>query len=92
MDNRNNLKKTWFIIKDVINKKKKGSSTGKFVIHGNTVTDNITIAKHFIKYFINVASELSSKIRKSKTDPTKTINTNPFQYFWRLPFERKSPK
>ena len=47
IDNRNNLKKTWFIIKDVINKKKKGSSTGKFVINGNTVTDNITIAKHF---------------------------------------------
>ena len=73
IDNRNNLKKTWSIIKDVINKKKKGSSTSKFVIYGSTVTDNITIAKHYNKYVVNVASELTLKIPKSKTDSTKTI-------------------
>ena len=81
IDNKNNLKKTWSIIKDVINKKTKGSSSSKFVINGSTVTDNITIAKLFNKYFVNVASELASKIPKSKADPTKTIKIIPFQYF-----------
>ena len=75
-------------IKDVINKKKKGSSSSKFVINGSAVTDNITIAKHFNKYFVNVASELASKIPKSKTDPTKTIK----HYFWKVFARRKSPK
>ena len=54
-------------------KKKKSSSSSKFVINGSTVTDNITIAKHFNKYFVNVASALASKILKSKTDPTDVI-------------------
>ena len=92
IDNKNNLKKTWSIIKDVINKKKKSSSSSKFVINGSTVTDNITIAKHFNKYFVNVASELASKIPKSKTDPTETIKKIPFQYFWKVFAWRKSPK
>ena len=89
IDNKNNLKKTWSIIKDVINKKKKSSSSSKFAINGSTVTDNITIAKHFNKYF---AFELASKIQKSKTDPTKTIKKIPFQYFWKVFAMRKSPK
>ena len=71
LDNRNNVKKTWSTIKYVINKKKKGSSTS------STVTDNITIAKHLNKYFVNVASEHATKISKSKTDPTKTIKKIP---------------
>ena len=71
------MKKTWSIIKNVINIKKKRSSSSKFVINGSTVTDNITIAKHFNTYFVNVASELASKIPKSKTDPTK----NPVSIF-----------
>ena len=83
IDNKNNLKKTWSIIKDVINKKKKSSSSSNFVIYGSTVTDNITIAKHFNKYFVNVASELASK----------TINKKiPFQYFRKVFARMKSPK
>ena len=92
IDNKNNLKKTCSIIKDVINKKKKSSSSSKFLIKGSTVTDNITIAKHFNKYFVNVASELASKIPKSKTDPAKTIKKITFQYFWKVVARRKSPK
>ena len=38
---RNMLIRLWSIIKDVINKKQKSSSSSKFVINGNTVTDNI---------------------------------------------------
>ena len=49
IDNRN-MKKTWAIIKDVINTKKKRSSTSKFVINRDTVTHNIINAKHFKKY------------------------------------------
>ena len=41
----------------------------------------LTIAKHFNKYFVNVASELAAKIPKSKTDPTKTIKKNPVSIF-----------
>ena len=89
IDNKNNLKKTWSIIKDVINKKKKSSSSSKFVINGSTVTDNITIAKHFNEYFVNIASELASKIPKSKTDPTETRKKIPFQYFWKVFARRK---
>ena len=90
IDNKNNLKKTWSIIKDVINKKKKSFSSSKFIINGGT--DNITIAKHFNKYFVNVASELASKIPKSKTDPAKTIKKITFQYFWKMFSRRKCPK
>ena len=89
---RNNLKKTWPIIKDAINEKKKSSSSSKFIINGSNVTDNITIAKHFNKYFVNVASELASKITKSKTDQTKTQKKIPFQYFWEVFARQKSPK
>ena len=81
IDNIKNLKKTWSIINDVINKKKEGFSSSKFVINGINVTDNIIIAKHLNKCFVNVASELVSKIPKSKSDPTKSIKTNSVSIF-----------
>ena len=54
-ENRNNLRKSWRILKDVINKKKVTSSCSKFVVSGKTTTDKIKIANGFNQYFVNLA-------------------------------------
>ena len=59
--NKNNLKKSWAIIKQVINKRKNQIVFSKFKINNNIVTDEKIIANNFNKYFVNLGPSLAQR-------------------------------
>ena len=69
-ENKNNMKKSWQILKDIINKKKTSKSCSRFEINGSYTTDKNKIADGFNKFFINVGPNLASKIPEDNRCPT----------------------
>ena len=63
--NKGNLKKTWSIMKNVINKKAHNSKPDYFVHNSQKITNQNDIARHFNDFFINIGSALSDKIPQS---------------------------
>ena len=62
VDNKNNLRKTWMIIKQVINQNKIKRKPGKFQLSNGTTSDPTTIANAFNNYFVNIGPTLASNI------------------------------
>ena len=58
----NNLKKTWTIIKDVLNKNKLSKINDTFRYNNQTTTDKDIIANKFNEYFVNIGSNLAASI------------------------------
>ena len=78
-NNINNMKKSWVLIKEIINKQKSKTVSNQFIINGKNTTDPMEIAEGFNKFYINVGPSLASKI-KDKNDicPTTFIKqSNP---------------
>lgn len=71
--NKNNMKNTWKILKDVINSKKKSVSCSRFKVNDTIVTDSKVIANDFNQFYVNVGPNLASKIPKHETSPTENI-------------------
>ena len=67
---KNNLTKTWNIIKSVINNKRTMFKCSKFVNNNITMSDGLEIANHFNNYFANIGPNLA----KSIPDTTFTHN------------------
>ena len=61
---KNDIKKTWDVIKDVINRSdsKKQDLPDSFNINGERISDSTTIANEFNKYFISIGLNLADKI------------------------------
>ena len=60
--NKNNLKKTRGIIKQVINKSKCSKLSSEFSHNGSNLNDKKSIANAFNDYFVNIGPTLASKI------------------------------
>ena len=60
--NKNNLKKTWGIIKQVINKSKCSKLSSEFSHNGNILNYKKSIANAFNDYSVNIGPTLASKI------------------------------
>ena len=60
--NKNNPKKTWGIIKQVINKSKCSKLSSEFSHNGSILNDKKYIANAFNDYFVNIGPTLASKI------------------------------
>ena len=69
-ENKHNLKKSWTVLKEIINKKKENKSCSKFILNGNITADKTKIADGFNKFFVNVGPTLSSKIPSDNRSPT----------------------
>ena len=67
--NKTNLRKSWTIIKSIINKRASHSTNAKFVIENEIVTDKNIIATSFNKYFVNVGKNLAKCIPDNGIDP-----------------------
>ena len=75
--NKNNLRKSWEIIKHVINKNKRSSSSDAFKINNNTTSsDPNIICNSFNNFFANIGSSLASKIPKCNKCPLSYIKNN----------------
>ena len=62
VDNKNNLRRTWMIIKQVINQNKINRNPGKFQQDNGTTSDPATIANTFNNYCVNIRQTLASNI------------------------------
>ena len=72
---KNNLRKSWEILKDVINKKKKIDLPDKFNIDDDMVTDKLEIALNFNNFYVNIGKKLSSDIPTNSGDPLSYIKS-----------------
>jgi hypothetical protein len=62
LNNKNNLRKTWTIMKEVINKKKSSVKVDHFIHNNRKVTNNGEISNLFNEFFINIGKSLAQKI------------------------------
>ena len=72
-DNKNNMRKIWLVIKDVINKKRSCKLPGQFKFGDLLVTDRTVIANKFNSYFANVGIDLAKKIPSTNVSPVSYI-------------------
>ena len=75
MIHKNNLRKSWEIIKDVINKNKKIDLPDKINIDDDMVTDKFEIALNFNNFYVNIGNKLSSDIPTNSGDPLSYIKS-----------------
>ena len=64
-----NLKKSWQLIRRIINKNKSGPVQSLFIHNGKEVTNPKEISEHFNKFYVNVGPTLASKIPESNKSP-----------------------
>ena len=67
-ENKDNLRKTWSIIKGVINRSRKTKLNSKFLINDSISSDKAEISNSFNKYFVSVGSSLAKNIPQEATD------------------------
>ena len=69
-EHKSNLKKSWNILKEVINKKKSNVSYSRFMVNDKITTNKETIANSFNSFFVNVGPSLADKIPSDDRSPT----------------------
>ena len=72
--NRQNTKKLWAIIKQVINKKKQAITPNQFKFGDQIESDKQVIANRFNDYFSNIGMTLDRNIPTTNTSPLSYIN------------------
>ena len=82
---KSNLKKSWQIIKTIINKSKYRLSASEFKCNGKTITNRRQISEKFNKFFVNVGSNLTKNIPKSRKDLMDYINHEINECFYVMP-------
>ena len=62
LTHKNNLNKTWKIIKEVINKNKRPRIQDSFVLNGHTITSKVDISEKCNDFFVNIGPTLKNRI------------------------------
>ena len=75
-ENKNNLRKVWAVIKQVINRNKNSKISDQFIINNKTETDPMMIAKGFNNYFANIGPTLASKINNDNVSHRDFISSD----------------
>lgn len=78
---KNNTKKLWSVIKEIINKKRQTREQTQFKIGNDLISDKGVIASKFNSYFINVGKQLAEKIPNNDTDPLSFVRNVPNSIF-----------
>ena len=73
---KSDIVKSWKILKEVINRRKKSKSTSKFLIDKKLVDDDKHIAESFNKFYVNIGATLASKIPATDVDPISYMKNN----------------
>jgi hypothetical protein len=71
---KSNMKKSWKVIKDIINKKKADKIQRSFKINHRICTDKKTIVQSFNNYFINIGPNLAKDIPSTSMNPNQFID------------------
>ena len=72
-ENKNNLTKTWSLLKNIIWKNKYTKSCGQFLDGNNTITDKAKISNVLNNLFTNIGVNLANQIPKSNHGPRKYL-------------------
>ena len=64
---QNNVKKTWILIKETIQQKKKQKLPAEFIWNDQVITDLDEIANKFNTYFINIGPSLSEQLHATRS-------------------------
>ena len=79
--NKSNIKKSWTIIKEVINKRKNTKLQTEFKVGDQYTSDPTTIVNNFNSFFSNIGPQLSSKLPNTNINPCDYIQFNPTSHF-----------
>ena len=74
LEHKSNLKKSWQVIKAVINKRKYTPVNSKFKVNGTTTNDGNVIANKFNTFFVNVGTVLAKSITPTDKNPVDYIH------------------
>ena len=69
LEHKSNLKKSWQVIKAVINKRKYTPVNSKYKVNGTTTNDGNVIANKFNTFFVNVGTVLAKSITPTNKNP-----------------------
>ena len=73
--NKDNIKKTWQIMKNIINKNKTKKIQNKFKItDGTMISDGTLISNTFNEFFVNVGPNLAKKISNQNISPLQFVS------------------
>ena len=73
LEHKSNLKKSWQVIKTVINKRKYTPVNTKFKVNGATTNDGNVIGNKFNIFFVNVGTVLANSIAPTDKNPVDYI-------------------
>ena len=76
-ENKQNLKATWRILKEILNKNKNNLSCSRFYINNTVCNDKKRIAESFNLFFVNVGPNLAKNIPSDSRSPTGYMECNP---------------
>ena len=84
INNRNNTRKTWSLINNMIGKNLNSKSIKSLLVDGVETSD----AEEFNNYFTNIATVLDSNIPPSNLSPLSNMSVNMHNYFYVRPVSR----
>ena len=84
-NSKNDLKKTWSIINDLLSKNMKNKDINRIICKNVTYTCSVDIANVFNNFFCSIGSDYDSKIPISDNDPCQFIKVNHPTYFFLEP-------
>ena len=78
LNTKNNLKKSWQILKEIINKKKSSGCSSRFLVNNKIITNKIDICNGFNTFFINIGPTLARKIPDTGKSPLNFMKNRVF--------------
>ena len=84
-EHKSNIRKSWQIIKSIINKRKYTPISNKFKDNDKVISDGNIIANKFNNFFINVCKTLAKTIPGSNKMPLDYITDNNVNKFYFIP-------
>ena len=77
-ENKNNLKRSWLILKEILNNRRNALPCSRFKMNNKTITSNKSvIANGFNSFFVNVGTNLAKTIPSDPRSPEIYMTRNP---------------
>ena len=73
---KNDIKQTWSVIKDTLQRKKQSKTTAQFIFNNRIITDLGEIANEFNAYFVGIGRLLSEQIHSDSTSQDYLLQRN----------------
>ena len=77
-ENKNNLKRSWLILKEILNKRRNALPCSRFKMNNKTITSNKSVITNgFNSFFVNVGTNLAKTIPSDPRSPEIYMTRNP---------------